>query len=171
MCIHIDDLREQVIKPCLQSLGDYSEGHVHLLTGTALVESFRMGTPPSERQGLGIYQITAIKHCEIWDKYLVQFPDLASQVRGFASQQQFLKNPHSELMGNLGYATAVAWMIYRAKGIDTYQSTDLLRLAQLWSMHFDNGTGCLRTVEAFITGYSTLTTDFTLDATTHKLVA
>jgi len=39
-------------------------------------------------------------------------PDLASRIRGLASQRAFLEDPHSELATNLCYATAIAWVMY-----------------------------------------------------------
>ncbi len=168
MSIYVSDLREQIINPCLTALGDFSDGNADLLLGTALQESLLNESHYcAERHGLGIYQITAEKHREIWDKYLIQFPELASLVRGFASQQQFLKNPHQELISNLGYATAVAWMIYKSSNIDTGKTMDVNGLAQLWARHFDNGTGCARNTEEFITSYRS--TIMALD--NHKLVA
>lgn len=153
MSIYVSDLREQVIKPCLEVLGDFSETGADLLMGTAAQESIAGPGFCPDRQGLGIYRITIQKHYEVWDKYLIQFPDLASLVRGLASQQQFLKNPHNELVGNLSYATAIAWMIYKSKLIDVQKPTDLNNLAQLWALQFDNGTGCTRRTEDFIDTY------------------
>lgn len=165
MGIYVSDIRVLIIKPCLVALGEYSIAAENLLTGTASLESqgqYCAGTP-----GLGIYQITASKHRELWDNYLVQFPDLASTVRGFASQQQFFRDPHGELVGNLHYATAMAWMIYRAAGVAPGEPADLHNIAQLWARHFDNGVGCLRNPDNFIANYR----DQLLDSDERKLVA
>ncbi len=168
MSIYVSDLREQIIKPCLEALGDFSDSNADLLLGTATQESLLSEQHYcAERQGLGIYRITAEKHREIWDKYLIQFPDLASMVRGFASQQQFLKNPHQELISNWAYATAVAWMIYKSSNIETGKSMDGNGLAQLWARCFENGTGCARNAEEFMATYRS--TMMAVD--NHKLVA
>lgn len=168
MVIYVSDLCELIIKPCLETLGDDSEAAEKLLAGTAAQESLaNQQCYGEQRQGLGIYRITAEQHIAVWDKYLIRFPELASRVRGFASQQQFLKNPHNELIGNLSYATAVAWMIYRANGVDTSKTAEVNNLAQLWATHFDNGTGCARNIEEFITTYRTAV----LETDKHKLVA
>lgn len=168
MGIYVNDLRELIIKPCLENLGDYSETAENLLAATAAQESQSSSRCfCSQTQGLGIYRITPEKHLETWDKYLIQFPELASRVRGFASQQQFLKNPHAELIGNLNYATAVAWMVYRFNGVDTNNTPEVNNLAQLWANHFNNGTGCARNIEDFITTYR----NSILDIDNHKLVA
>ncbi len=168
MGIYVSDLRELIIKPCLEALGDYSDIAENLLAGTAAQGSLLGQQYYCEQtQGLGIYRVTTKKHVETWDKYLIQFPDLASRVRGFASQQQFLKNPHNELISNLSYATIIAWMIYRANGVDTSKTPEVNNLAQLWATHFDNGTGCTRDIEDFIATYRSTV----LESDSHKLVA
>lgn len=157
MGIYASDLRELVIKPYLQGLGEYSEAAENLLLGTAAQESL-LGSHCycAQTRGLGLYRITAEKHRELWDKYLVQFPDLASQQRGLASQQQFLKDPHGELIHNLIYTTGMAWMIYRRAAIDISKPIDLPALAQLWANHFDNGTGTSRNADDFMQTYRSL---------------
>lgn len=160
MGIYARDLRELIIKPYLQALGEYSEVAENLLLGTAAQESsLGLHCYCTKTKGLGLYRITAEKHMELWDTYLVQFPELASQQRGLASQQQFLKNPHGELMSNLTYATGMAWMIYRRSLIDTSKPLETSTLAQLWANHFDNGTGCLRNPDEFMQIYRTLVLD------------
>jgi len=155
MNVYVSDLRESIIKPCLITLGDYSCNAVNLLAGTAMQECQQdqqfYCAPP--KRGLGIYRITPEKHRDVWDKYLIQFPDLASAVRGFASQQQFFKDPHGELIGNLNYATVVAWMIYRAANLDMNRTVEVNCLAQFWALHFDNGTGCARNIDNFMATY------------------
>jgi|GEM_PF-604385 len=159
MGIDVSDLRELIIKPYLQVLGEYSPTAENLLLGTAAQES-RLGLRCycAVTKGLGLYRMTAEKHQELWDTYLVQSPDLASQQRGLASQQQFLKNPHSELMSNLSYATGMAWMIYRRAGIDTSSTLETSVLAQIWASLFDNGTGSPRNSDEFVQTYRQLVT-------------
>jgi hypothetical protein len=160
MGIYASDLRELIIKPYLQGLEEYSETAENLLLGTAAQESLLgLHCYCTQTKGMGLYRITAEKHRELWDTYLVQFPDLASQQRGLASQQQFLKNPHAELISNLTYATGMAWMIYRRSAIDTSKPVEISALAQLWANHFDNGTGCPRNADEFMQTYRTLVMD------------
>lgn len=160
MGIYASDVRELIIKPYLQSLGEYSEVAEQLLLGTAAQESaLGLHCYCTQTKGLGLYRMTAEKHQELWDTYLVQFPDLASLQRGLASQQQFLKNPHGELASNLTYATGMAWMVYRRSMIDTSKPLEIPTLAQFWAGYFDNGTGCPRNVDEFMLSYRTLVLD------------
>ncbi|HCS65354.1 MAG TPA: hypothetical protein DIW64_15550 [Cellvibrio sp.] len=167
MSIYAQELRERVIKPCLQIFNEDSEVAEILLLATAARESgLGQHCCCAQTNGLGLYRITAEKHIELWDKYLIQFPDLASRQRGLASQQQFLKDPHAELVTNLSYATAMAWMIYRRAAIDTSKPLESTSLAALWANHFDNGTGSPRNAEDFMQTYRSLVMD-----SSKKLVA
>lgn len=154
MGIDVRELRERVIRPCLKLFNENSESAENLLLGTAAQESLMGKHCVCERTGgLGLYRITAEKHREVWDKYLVQFPDLASLQRGLASQHQFLKDPHAELITNLCYSTGMAWIIYRQARVNFSKPTKLLTLANLWATHFDNGAGDVRRAEDFIQSY------------------
>jgi hypothetical protein len=161
MGICASDLREWVIKPCLEALGDYSPLAEQLLVATAAQESILgLHCYCEQYKGLGLYRITREKHRELWDKYLIGFPDVASRQRGLASQQQFLLNPENELITNLSYSTGIAWMVYRRAGVDTLidvkKTTDLNTLAQLWATYFDNGTRTEKNTKEFIQRYRTL---------------
>ena len=139
MSIYAEDLREFVIRPTLTSLGDWSLAAENLLLGTAAQESqlgFRIA-PHCNSDRLGLYCISPSTHVEVWDKYLITDPELASRLRGLASQQQFLKSPHAELMTNLGYATGVAWMIYRRNNLALNDTMQPRELAGYWLDYYN----------------------------------
>ncbi len=137
MGICAEEMRRYVIAPCLEHLDDWSLAAENLLLGTAAVES-GLGDHllNANHPGLGIYRITPEKHTQIWDQYLAFCPDLASKVRGLASQREFLNHPHAELTTNLSYATAIAWMIYKSSEKVLPCAEDLTALASLWQQHF-----------------------------------
>ena len=60
---------------------------------------------------------TAAQHRDIWDRYLAFRPEIASRVRGLASQRAFLSNPDHELRTNLSYSTAIAWLLCERAGL------------------------------------------------------
>ncbi len=152
MGICAEELRNFVIKPTLQQLGDWSPVAERLLLGTAAQESgLGFHLKYSRSRGLGIYQITPRTHTNVWDKYLIRSPDLASFVRGLASQHKFLTNPHAELTTNLSYATAIAWMIYRRSGKTLSVKANLNELAKFWARYFQ--TRQTGTVDDFINHY------------------
>lgn len=139
MGIYAKDLRELVVRPTLLQLNEWSPAAENLLLGTAAQESqlgFRMHS--NNADGAGLYRISEATHIQVWDKFLVTDPELASRVRGLASQQQFLKFPHCELITNLGYATGIAWMIYKRNNIQLPSENDIASLASCWQMFYNN---------------------------------
>jgi hypothetical protein len=122
MYITAEHLREQVIKPTLKYLGVWSEDAEQRLLDTSLKEP-ESGLFQRAQPGLGLFQITSAQHRDLWDRYLAFRPDLASRVRGLASQRAFLSNPDSELQTNLSYCTAIAWLLeMRAQDDEASQS-------------------------------------------------
>ena len=105
--------------------------------GTAAQESqlgFIIHT--SNIKGAGLYRITELTHTQVWDEFLVTDPELASLMRGLASQQQFLKFPHHELITNLGYATGIAWMIYKRNNMQLPDENSIVDLANCWQKNY-----------------------------------
>ncbi|MCW8196484.1 hypothetical protein F6455_16945 [Proteobacteria bacterium 005FR1] len=155
MGICAEELRSFVIKPTLEYLGEHGErAHAaeNLLLGTAAQESqlgFHLRL--KRTRGLGIYQITPQIHINIWDRYLIDYPDLASSIRGLASQHEFLAHPHAELATNLSYATAIAWMVYRRTNRTLPEADDVLGLGKIWHRHFPHRSA--ETAEDFAATY------------------
>lgn len=112
MYITAEHLREQVIKPTLEYLGEWSSDAERELLAAALRKD-EVGLFSRREPGLGLFHITSSQHRDLWDRYLAFRPDIASRVRGLASQRAFLSNPDSELQTNLSYCTAIAWLLYR----------------------------------------------------------
>ncbi len=135
MTINAADLMQLVILPTLGYLGVESEAASKLLLGTAAQES-KLDPFCNCGQGIGIYQITSQQHRAAWDEYLAFRPDLASSVRGLASQHQFLKNPDQELLLNLAYSTAIAWIIYLQADCQLPEADDIDALSECWENSF-----------------------------------
>lgn len=112
MYVTADHLKEQVIQPTLKYLGAWTAEIEQFLLSTA-IDAPDLGLFSSRNAGLGIYHITSRQHRDIWDNYLAFNPDLASRIRGLASQRVFLSDPDSELQTNLSYCTAIAWLLYQ----------------------------------------------------------
>lgn len=47
------------------------------------------GSVLDDRQGHGLYRISELRQRQLWDQHLARDPDLASLVRGLASQHAF----------------------------------------------------------------------------------
>lgn len=152
MIFTASDLRELVIRDTLKYLDDWSPAAENLLLGTAAQESGLGGWHKGRR--VGLYHITPAMHRAVWDKYLINNPPLASEIRGMAGQHSFLKSPHGELITNLKYATAIAWMIYRRSGQPLPAANDLVGLGKFWHRHFHpKAPG---TVSDFVSSYQLL---------------
>lgn len=139
MGICANEFREYVVQPTLEQLDLQSPLAENLLLGTAAVES-ELGSHLhiANHTALGIYQISPATHRKIWDTFLYNRHELASKVRGLASQREFLLHPDAELATNLSYATAIAWMIYLSAGtsFDALTANNPHELANLWLQHF-----------------------------------
>ncbi len=118
MDISTQELREKIIHPTLKYLGREGVAVENLLVAIVSQKQHpaqpKLKTPLSvhNNKGLGPYNIDSNSHQMVWDKFLAFHPDLASRIRGLASQRAFLEDPHSELATNLCYATAIAWVMY-----------------------------------------------------------
>lgn len=110
MYITAEHLQEQVIRPTLEYLGVWSVEAERELLASALRQP-ESGLFPRRAQGLGLFNITSNQHRDLWDRYLAFRPDIASRIRGLASQRAFLSNPDNELQTNLSYCTAIAWIL------------------------------------------------------------
>lgn len=127
-------LLEQVIQPTLDFLDEHHPLAAQLLLTSALLAS--NGDPLCHDSGFGLYQISAERHRGLWEEYLAFRPNLASEVRGLASQKTFLQAPERELVTNLAYATAVTWMCYRQNGTTLPDTASIDTLAGLWQQTF-----------------------------------
>ncbi|MGH8433674.1 MAG: hypothetical protein ACRERX_04155 [Pseudomonas sp.] len=135
MGIAASELRQHVIRPTLLYLGRHSASAEALLLGAAASQS-ALGSALDDRHGHGLYRIADRRHQLLWDRHLALDPELASQVRGLASQHAFLAAPHLELTVNLRYATAIAWLLVEAEKTPLPAADDLLGLAHVWRQVF-----------------------------------
>jgi len=155
MIFTANDLRHLVIRDTLKYLNDWSMAAENLLLGTAAQESGLGGWHEGRR--VGLYHITPAMHRAVWDKYLINNPPLASEIRGMAGQHSFLKSPHGELITNLKYATAIAWMVYRRSGQKLPAANNLVELGKFWHRHFH--PKAQGTVADFVSNYRLLVRD------------
>jgi hypothetical protein len=115
MYVTAEHLRDQVIRPTLEYMGALTPASEAFLLNTAITPP-EVGLFCARNDGLGLFNITAAQHRDLWDRYLAFNPDLASRVRGLASQRAFLSDPDSELQTNLSYCTAIAWLMQQRAG-------------------------------------------------------
>ena len=123
MYVTAEHLRDHVIRPTLQYLGTWSAASEEFLLDIA-INAPDLGLFSARNEGLGLFHITAAQHRDLWDRYLAFNPDIASKVRGLATQRAFLTNPDSELQTNLSYCTAIAWLLHLRSGRLLEESED-----------------------------------------------
>ncbi|TBW59164.1 hypothetical protein EZI54_02305 [Marinobacter halodurans] len=99
-------LLDHVIRPVSRALGDPHPVVEEILLSAATLRDFDPFSRGDDA-GLGVFGISPGLHRRVWDEYLAFQPDRASQVRGFASQHEFLTNPDAELVTNTRYAAAI----------------------------------------------------------------
>lgn len=128
-------LRCHIIRPTLAYLGIASTAAENLLLGTLLTLAW-LPTDKRGCDGIGPYAISPAVHTRLWDEYLALHPDLASLIRGLASQRCFLQDPHAELAYNLAYATAIAWMLYQQQAVCMDDCADMPALARIWQLAY-----------------------------------
>lgn len=118
MYVTAEHLREQVIRPTLKYLDVWTAEYEDFLLQVAIAAP-ELGLFSARNSGLGLLHITSAQHRDIWDRYLAFKPELASRVRGLASQRAFLSDPDRELQTNLSYCTAIAWLLHQRAGGST----------------------------------------------------
>ncbi len=127
-----DQLLDEVIRPTLAYMDVGLPGAAPLLL--AIIDLNERFPPPGD--GLGAFRITPAQHRRVWDDYLAFNPDLASTVRGLASQRCFLQYPDRELVTNLAYACAIAWILIATSGYNLPAAGDSAAQAVLWQRLF-----------------------------------
>ena len=115
MYVTAEHLRDHVIRPTLKYPWQVDPTSEDFLLNAA-IDGPDLGLFSPRNEGLGIFHITAAQHRDLWDRYLAFNPEMASRVRGLASQRAFLSDPDSELQTNLSYCTAIAWLLYQRSG-------------------------------------------------------
>lgn len=129
------DLSQHVIRPTLLYLHRHTATAEALLLGAAACQS-ALGSALDTPHGHGLYRISEQRHLALWDQHLARDPELASRVRGLASQHAFLEAPHLELTVNLRYATAIAWLLIEAEQLELPAADDVTALGRIWCKVF-----------------------------------
>jgi hypothetical protein len=135
MGIAASELCRYVIRPTLIYLGRHNREAESFLLGVAASQS-ALGAELDSQRGHGLYGISDTLHYRLWDSYLAKDPDLASLVRGLASQHAFLTGPDLELTVNLRYSTAIAWMMVEASRFSLPAQNDVMGMARIWRRIF-----------------------------------
>jgi len=144
--IEPDQLRENVIKPTLKSIGLYSPAAEDLLLATAIMESglvyLRQHNNGPAR---GIYQIEPATRADCHANFLEYRDKLDVDIHRLLTSE----HPDDQLITNLSYATAIARIIYFRAPTPLPEHGDLEGYAKYWKKHYNTPLGA-GTVDDFI---------------------
>lgn len=135
MSINSQEFLEYIIQPTLRALGVQSAAADKLMLATACYQT-SLGQHLCQPDALGVFAISESLHREVWDQFIALDCDLASTVRGMASQHEFPKAPHLELVANLRYATAIAWLVYQYRKLALPSTITIETLTDCWQRFF-----------------------------------
>lgn len=144
MSFFIKELKEWIVELALEQVGINSKPLEQVVIATAI---YGYKNTKQQRNGqkvrFGLFQIDANTHKNVWDHFIAADPDLASRIRGMASQHDFLNNPDRELASNLVYASAIAAVIYLQNGFPLNLSGTLSNsmIADLWMRYYPHNDG------------------------------
>jgi len=150
--IFFGQLAAQVIRPTLARLG-LNDGPIalNLVLGTVAQESggqylAQYPTGPA----LGLWQIEPATHQDVLDNYVAFRPELAATLASFAAATP----PRDmQLASNLGYACAIARLIYHRAPAPLPTSSDPAQLGAYYKAHY-NTAGGAATVDEFVRNFA-----------------
>ena len=139
MSINSKQLREEIIRPALITLGLYSESAENLLFGTCAHES-HLGTYIKQVKGpaLGIYQMEPRTYDDIWNNYLTG-RTMRDQILSACLYD--IKPPAEHLAFNMRLATIMCRLHYLRKPGALPAANDLEGLANYWKEHYNTRLG------------------------------
>ncbi len=130
--------RRLVIRPVVRRLGLWSPAAERLLLGTALTESGLRRLRQVRGPARGLYQIEPATLRDLYANWLPRRPKLAEGLGLFTAPQGAHED---QLIWNLGYATAIARLIYYRRPEPLPRADDLPALAEYWKAHFNTAAG------------------------------
>lgn len=154
MSINCRQLRDYVVRPTLAMFGVDDEATENLLLGTSAQESL-MGKYIVQMNGsaLGIYQIEPRTHADVYGNYLGSRQHLKYTVDSLSTDKYNSMNREEELIYNLRYATAIAYIIYlRAPKDIPSDPLNVNAMAAFWKAYYNTHLG-KGTEHEFINNY------------------
>lgn len=141
-----EQLRAQVIRPTLITLGLHSQAAEDLVAGTCAAES-ALGTYLVQVRGpaLGIYQTEQATHTDLWESYLryrsADVARLKSLVGPIWWDTEAGRPSAHALVVDLAYATAICRYHYRRVRDPLPKAGDWHAMAAYWKRHYNTPVG------------------------------
>ena len=150
--LNITQFRSNVVRPTLEAIGAHGAAAENLVLGTALQESnLHYLRQLNDGPARGIYQMEPATHDDIWDNYLEYRPEPRSRIEAFLAPNQ---DRVSQLIWNLGYATAMCRVHYQRVSEALPAADDIPALAAYWKEYYNTPLG-RGTVDEFVDKFET----------------
>ena len=140
MGIHVNHLRELIVRPVLRELEMHSRAAENVVLGTAAVESAMGHWLRQNPRGpaLGIYQCEVATHNDLIWTWLHHKPELWSRL---VSATKVIKPEAGMLVGNLWYATGICRLHYRRVPDPLPDADDIDGLGGYWKRYYNTRLG------------------------------
>jgi hypothetical protein len=141
--------RVYIIRPALQVMGMASEAAENLMLGTAIVESnltwLKQG---GKGPALGLFQMEPATHQDLWDNYLNFHDDTTKRLANLMvlGSKPFV----NQLVWNLGYATAMARLLYYRRPEPLPHHKDAMGLAMAHKQWYNTPLGKTKVEESVV---------------------
>lgn len=136
--LDLTDFREAIVRPTLLHLGLHNDAAENLVVGTAVQESRLTYLRQIKGPALGLYQIEAATHQDLWNNWLIRKGELGDKVRDLLSR---VPSATDQLICNLRYATAICRLIYYRRPEPLPAADDIIGLAGYWKQHYNTHLG------------------------------
>lgn len=143
--MHLDDIRDYVVRPVLQSVGLLDLARVQLVVGTGLEESrynYLDQTTPGPGPAYGFWQMEKFTHDDLWDTYLTYQPSaLRDAVLVAAGHGTRARPDVTVLHWNLRYAALMCALKYRRVRAALPAAGDAVAMAGYWKQWYNTPLG------------------------------
>lgn len=148
-----EQLRLFVVRPTLQGIDLWSEAAENLVMGTAAQESLLVyidqkeprGRRPQIGPGLGLWQMEAATHDDIWQNWLMHRTPLARAVLNTCEVRTSAAAPFDvpalTLVYNLRYGAAMCRIHYRRVPESLPAADDVEGMARYWKRYYNTALG------------------------------
>lgn len=132
-------LRNEIIEPVLDHLEMGDTAAADLMLATAIVESGcdyikQLGGGPA----LSFWQVEPATHDDIWQNYLAHREHIARAVEALTPRDPIGVHP---LIWNMGYACAIARLVYRRRPEPLPERRDAAGMAMYWKQWYNTAEG------------------------------
>lgn len=141
--MHLDDIRDYVVRPVLTSLNLRDIAREQLVVGTGLVESnydYLDQTTPGPGPAYGFWQMEKLTHNDLWDTYINYQPsalrDALLEIAGARMRPDV-----TALHWNLRYAAAMCALRYRRVRAPLPAANDYEAMAAYWKQWYNTPLG------------------------------